>query len=183
MDLLYDLTAAIVGFMQSGPPFPAFFVYIAVAGIPVILLHELGHALAASQRLGADVEVSVGTTGQLANLRLGQITASINALSLPGRAAGIASFDDSRATARDVLWVAVAGPLASLAGAVATGMLLAAAPESGVAHDLLWTATLGGVLGFLNLVPFEFQERRSGPTVRSDGHLALDALRIARALR
>jgi hypothetical protein len=183
VDLLYGLAEAIASFMAFRPAMPAVFLYLALAGIPAILLHELGHAFAAARRLGGEVEVSVGNAGRLAELRLGQIKASINALSLPGRASGLATFDDSRATAHDVLWVAVAGPLASLLGALPTAMLLAAAPESGFAHDLLWAGLLVGIVGVLNLIPFEFQERRNGPRFRSDGRLALDALRVARALR
>ena len=183
MDLLYGLADTIVRFMESAPSAPAVWLYIAVATIPVVLLHELGHAVAARQRLGGEGEVSVGSAGRLAEVRLGQIRASINALSLPGRAAGFTSFDGSQATARDVLWVALAGPLASLLGAIATALLLAAAPDSGVAHHLLWAATLGGVFGVLNLVPIQLQERRHGPRLASDGRLALDALRVARALR
>jgi membrane-associated protease RseP (regulator of RpoE activity) len=183
VELLYGLADAIMAFMESGPPVPAVFVYIVITAIPVTPLHELGHAIAAHARLGADVEVSVGSAGRLAELRLGQITASINALDLPGRVSGTASFDASEASARDVLYVAIAGPLASFAGAVVTAILLAGAEASGVAHDLLWAALLGGVFGVLNLIPFEFQERRNGPRLRTDGRLALDALRTARALR
>ncbi len=35
----------------------------------------------------------------------------------------------------------------------------------------------------LNLIPFEYQERRDGPRLRTDGRLAPDAIRVARALR
>lgn len=78
MDLLYDLGEAMLTFMRSDPDFPVVFLYIALASIPVTLLHELGHALAARARLGAEVHVSVGSTGKLAELRLGQIAMSMN---------------------------------------------------------------------------------------------------------
>jgi hypothetical protein len=61
--------------------------------------------------------------------------------------------------------------------------MLSVASSAGVLHDALWAATLGGVFGVLNLVPLSLRERRDGPTVRTDGRLALDALRVARALR
>lgn len=183
MDLLYSLANLIVEFMESAPAWPLGLLYPFIAAIPAVLVHELGHAVVAQRRLGADVDISVGSAGKLAQLRLGQITASIHALSHPGRAAGSASFDGSAARAVDVVWIAVAGPLASLAGVLVTALLFAAAPETGLVHDLLWGALLAGVLGVLNLIPFAFQERRAGPSLRSDGRLALDALAVVRAVR
>lgn len=183
MDLLYDLAAAMLTFMRSDPNFPVVLLYVALAGIPVTLLHELGHAMAARAQLGAEVHVSVGSTDKLAELRLGQIAMSINALSHPGRAAGSASVDDARATAEDVLWIALAGPLASLGGLVLTWVLYSAAPATGIAHDFLWAAVGTGVFGVLNLIPLEFQDPRDGPRLRTDGRLAIDALRVSRELR
>ena len=96
----------------------------------------------------------------------------------------VAEFDATRATARDVLLIALAGPAASLAGAVTTGWALSAGSPSGVLRGLLWAATLGGVFAtVLNLIPFRFREGRDEPTLRTDGRVALDALRIARAVR
>jgi hypothetical protein len=118
VDLLYGIADAIYSFMESGPPMPAAFLYIAVGSVPVTLLPELGHAFAARRVLGSEVEVSVGNAGKIAQVRLGQIDATINVASHPGRAAGIATFEASRATAEQVLWIALAGPLASLAGVV-----------------------------------------------------------------
>jgi hypothetical protein len=183
MDLLYEIAEAIVRFNDSAPSFPIALVYIMVAGLPVILLHELGHAVAAVQLLDEEVDVSVGEVGKLAELRLGQIALSVNALAHPGKAAGAAEFDASRATARDVLLIALAGPAASLAGTVITVMALNAVSPGGVVHGLLWGATVVGVFGVLNLIPFRFRERRDGPAFTSDGLLALEALRVARALR
>jgi hypothetical protein len=96
---------------------------------------------------------------------------------------GVAEFDATDATARDVLLIALAGPAASLVGTMLTAWALSACSPSGVLHDLLWAATLGGAFAVLNLVPITFQEQRDGPPVRTDGRLALDALRVARALR
>ena len=182
MDLLYALAAAILGFMATGPPLVWSFVAIAIAGIPVILLHELGHAIAARRLLDGDVEVVVGTTGKLAELRLGRVLATINVLSHPAGPAGTVGFDDARATARDVLWIALAGPLASLLGFVATAMVLSAVPMQGVVHDLVWAAVVVNVFGVLNLIPIELRDG-GGSVSRSDGRLALDALRALWALR
>jgi hypothetical protein len=182
VDLLYSIAGAVVRFMDSSPAFPIVLLYIAIAGMAVTLLHELGHAAAARRLLGGDVQVSVGSVGKLAELQLGQIKVAVNALEHPNRASGAAEFDASRATARDVLLIALAGPAASLAGTVLTAWALSAASPSGVLHDLLWSATLGGVFGALNIIPLTIHEGRDGPAVRTDGRLALDALRVARAL-
>ncbi len=181
MELLYNLADAIVRFMDSGPGLVASLIFLMITAIPVTLLHELGHAIAARRLLDVNVQVSVGSAGKLAEMRLGQIALSINALSHPARVAGVAEFDGSRATARDVLLIALAGPAASLAGTMVTALALSAASTTGALHDLLWAATLAGVVGVLNLVPLRFQEKRRGPTLRTDGRLALDALRIGRA--
>lgn len=180
---MYDLAYGIARFMDARPGFLVGLLYLAVAALPVTLLHELGHAVVARRLLGGEVQVSIGSAGKLAELRLGQIALLVNALSHPGRAAGVANFDASRATARDVLLIALAGPVASAVGAVLSAWGLSACPPSGALHDVLWAATFAGIFGVLNLVPLTFQERRDGPSVRTDGRLALDALRVARALR
>jgi hypothetical protein len=182
VDLLYSIADAVYRFMDSGPPLVVGLLYIAIAGIAVTLLHELGHAVAARHLIGGEVQVSVGSVGKLAELQLGQIKVAVNALEHPSRASGVAEFDASRATARDVLLIAVAGPAASLVGTVLTAWALSVAPTSGVLHDLLWAATLGGVFGVLNIVPLTLQEGRDGPPLCTDGRLAVDAIRLARTL-
>jgi hypothetical protein len=68
-------------------------------------------------------------------------------------------------------------------GTILTAWALSATSNAGVVSNLLWAATFAGAFGVLNLVPLRFQERRDGPALRTDGRLALDALRVARALR
>ena len=82
-DALYGPAAAVVTFMDAGPGFPQMLLYIALAAIPVTLLHELGHALAARRLLGTPVSVAVGSVGPLAQLELGKISVSLNALGSP----------------------------------------------------------------------------------------------------
>jgi hypothetical protein len=182
-DALYGPAAAVVAFMDAGPGFPQMLLYIILAAIPVTLLHELGHALAARQLLGTPVSVAVGSVGPLAQLELGKISVSLNALGSPARVAGSATFDASRARAFDILLIALAGPAASAIGLVICLALLRSSPTTGALHDLLWTCTLGSVFAVLNLIPFTYRERRDGPRLQTDGRLALDAARVLSSLR
>jgi Zn-dependent protease len=182
MDLLYDAADALYRFIEASPGFPVSMLYIAPAAIPVVLVHEFGHARAARRLLDTEVGIESGPSARSHELRLGQIETTINAIGLPGQVGGAATFDDSRATARHVFWLAIARPLASVAGTIIAGALYSAAPASGVVHDFLWCTVAGGVFGVLNIIPLKFQERRTGPVLHTDGRLALDALRVARAL-
>ena len=182
-----DLRSIALGldhFMRSGPGLIPGLICLAIVAVPLTLLHEWGHAVAARRLLGGSVQISVGNAGRVAQLRLGQITATINALGSPARLAGYVEFEASRARARDVLLVALCGPLASLLGFVLVIPFYSAATPGTVGHALLWAAVLwsaGGVL--LNLIPFNFQERRGGPTRRTDGAMALDAAKVIWQLR
>jgi hypothetical protein len=183
VNALYWLARAAYDFMQSGPTSVATLPYLMAAAIPVTLVHELGHAIMARRRLDGDVAVSIGTAGRIAELRLAQVTISINALSDPTRPGGAAEFDAGEATARDVVAIALAGPLASLLGTIVCGRLLSSMP-AGAPHHIVWAMTLGGVFGFaLNLVPMTLEDRRGGRPLRSDGRLALDAWRVLRITR
>ena len=180
MDILYFLAGALYDFMNGMPEGWSFLWWGFIGAIPVVGLHELGHAVVAARRLGSNVEVTVGNAVKLAQVRMGPIQASFNAFARPGYVAGSASFDATRATARDVLWIALAGPLVSLGGLVVTAFLLSLAAPTGVVHDLLWSMTGAGVFAFvLNLLPLK-PEESDGTKVWTDGRLALDALRVMR---
>lgn len=182
-EALYGPAAAIDDFMNSPAASPWVLLYVVVAGVPVVLVHELGHALTARWLLDTPVSIVVGSFGEVAHLHLRRISVSLNAFSSPTAVAGWAQFDASRGQARDILWIALAGPAASAGGLVVSLAALAAAPNGGPLHDLLWATTLGSVFAILNLVPFAYQDRRNGPTHHSDGRVALDAARTLRALR
>lgn len=168
-------------FVRASPSLPATLVCLAVAGVPVTMLHELGHGIIARRLLGGEVRITIGTAGKIADVRLGQINMAVNALSHPGRRAGHASFAAPRASARDIAMIALAGPAASLLGCALTGWALSASQSTGIAHDLLWGATAAGAFCVLNIIPFEFQEHRRGRRLRSDGLVALRAARMARS--
>lgn len=182
--MLYELAERIVAFMDDSPSFPWFLTWTFVAGFPLILLHEFGHAVAAYLLLGAEVEISVGSSGKIMERRLGPFAVTIKTFRKPGGAAGLAQFDTSRATARDMLCIALAGPLASLAGLAVVLALYSAGGHTGVVHDLLWAA-VGFSIGvtLLNLIPFKAAADGSSPGLESDGRQALDALRVMWALR
>lgn len=182
MDLLYAIAQAIVTFMDGGPGIFTVAPLLLVVGLGTTLLHELGHAAAAEARLGEDVVVTVGGVGRIAELQLGRASVTVNAFGRLGGPAGVAEVDAARATARDVLAIALAGPAVSLVAALLSAWMLTATTD-GLLHDVLWTATVLNVGGVLNLVPLRLQERRGGPMLRTDGRLALDALRVVRATR
>ena len=181
--MLHELAGAIDRFMRSSPGMPVLLAYIAAAGVPVTLLHELGHALVGVRRLGVPVYVSVGSAGRLLSVRLGRLTLTVNPFAHPARPGGFAELDAGRASARDLMLFALAGPAASLLGFALAAWALSAAPDTGLLHNFLWAATCCGLFGVLNVVPFVLQERRGGRSLRSDGRLALDAARAGRSLR
>jgi len=183
VDVLYTIAAALFDFISSGPGLLACALYLLVADWPVILLHELGHAMVAVRRLGGDVEVTVGNAVKLAQLRLGQVNASLHALQSPLGTAGSVTFDASRARAEDVLRVALAGPAVSALNFVGLVGAYSIAPDDGVLHDLLWAGTLASLYGVLNVIPFRLQELGQSSPQPSDGWLARDALRVMRELR
>jgi hypothetical protein len=95
----------------------------------------------------------------------------------------MARFDATRGRGLDVFWTAIAGPAASFGGLLLALELYSAAPIAGVIHDLLWAMVGLSVVCALNILPFRFQERRGATLYQSDGRLALDALKVARAYR
>jgi hypothetical protein len=168
--------------MNAGPGLIPMMVYTAIVSIPLILVHELGHAVAARARLGTSVDVVVGTVGKAAQLHVRDINIRINALAAPVGRVGTASFDASRVTARDMIWIALAGPAASAVGGAICALGYASVGE-GVAHDVLWAATGFSVLAVvLNLMPFGYRDRVDAQEVATDGHVMLEALRIERGL-
>src|SRR2546425_184321 len=167
----------------SIPSTPALFLYLAAAAVPGILLHELGHALVASRRLGDPLHISVGGTGTLLSIRIRRLRLDVSALSHAAQPPSSTSVDAVRASARDVMLVALAGPAASLLCSALAACALSLAPGTGLGHDFLWATTAMGLLGVLTVVPLVFQERPGGPRLRTDGRLALDAARAVRPLR
>jgi hypothetical protein len=162
---------------------PALLLYLAAAAVPLAMLHELGHALVAWRRLAVPIQASVGGTGTFLSIRVGRLTLTVNALTHPDETPDPASVAAARASARDLVLVALGGPVSSLLGSVIAVCALALAPKSGGVHDVLWALTVMGLLGALSIVPLVFQERPGGPRLRTDGRLALEAAHVGRRLR
>jgi hypothetical protein len=144
--------------------FPALFpslILLAAASYPSVLIHECGHALAASFRVGS------------AAIR-------INLLPDPGGAQGLCVYDASRATRTDTVIIALAGPAASALAAVVAIGLYRTAGSTGLWHDFCRGLVITNVSGaLLNLLPFHLTDGRKGQRriLRSDGLVALHAIR------
>ena len=167
---------------SSVPEMPALLLYLAAAAVPAILLHQLGHALVSFRRLGGPVNLSPGVTSTLVSIRIRRLRLHVSALSHAAEPASPASLAAVRASARDVMLVAVAGPAASLVCSALAACALSLTPGTGPAHDFLWASAATGLLGVLTVVPLVFQERPGGPRLRTDGRLVLDAVRAVRQL-
>ena len=168
---------------SSIPGMPALLVYLVAAAVAVILLHKLGHALAASWRLRDPVHISLEGTGTLLSIRIRRLRLDVNALSHAAERPSSSSVAAVRASARDVVLVALAGPAASLLSSVIAACALSLAPGGGAVHGLLWAVTVMGLVGALPILPLVLQERPGGPRLRTDGRLALEAARVVGGLR
>src|ERR1700736_3946505 len=125
----------------------ALLVYLLAAAVEVILLHKLGHALAASWRLGDPVHISLDGTGTLLSIRIRRLRLDVNALSHAAERPSRSSVAALRASARDVVLVALAGTAASLLSSLVAACALTLAPGRGAVHGLLWAVTVMGLLG------------------------------------
>jgi hypothetical protein len=173
---LTGIATTIQDFMKAGPGPLWTLVCLVLVFIPVALLHELGHAAMARARLGSEVHVRIGGVGRIGTFRLGRLIVTLNAFEVPWRLAGLAMFDARQATARDILWIALAGPAASLVGLVILVIGYRHAPASGAIHALLWAAVAESVFAVAPLIPLRLRERRGGPAINTDGMIALSAL-------
>jgi hypothetical protein len=157
--------------MDSGPGLWSWAFALVVVAMPVTVLHELGHALAARWRLHGPVRVAIGAPALRVRFSALGIDFAVAPIASPIGQAGSCSYD-GWPTAADTLVVALAGPAATAIGFVVA--LLALPPTKGAVHDLVWMAAMmQGVALVLCLVPFTL----TPPGLPNDGKLALDALR------
>ena len=150
---------------RSSPADLVLLALLSVVGLPAtILVHELGHALAARARGLRVRKLVVGDTADVV------VTAPGFRLQL-GRFRGhgdVGGYVEHEAAGPgDVLIVAAAGPLASFLGALATAALAAELWSHGMVSAVLWLyALLGAVSAVENLVP---SGRPGEPDSLSDG--------------
>jgi hypothetical protein len=112
----------------------------------VVLIHEAGHALAAWTLRQRVAELTVGDDQSVLTVRVGEFRLRLGAITGQGDVAGYVAYDGLGAGAAKTFVIALAGPLASLAGAVGTGALAAWFwPHAGLSL-ILGLATLGGLI-------------------------------------
>jgi hypothetical protein len=182
MAVLSAVSEAVRHFIDLRPATPALFGYLVATAVPIALLHEVGHTLLAAARTGTRGRISIGATRHLVRAQLRRLTLTASLLTPPDSSGESASFDEARASARELILIALGGPIASLAGFGMAACGLALSARHGVLHDSLWAATVAGFIATLSAVPLESGERRSRPPIRTDGRVVLDAARAARSL-
>jgi Zn-dependent protease len=131
----------------------------------VVLIHEAGHALVAFALRRQVAELTVGDDAPVLTVRVGGFRLRLGAITGRGDAAGFVLYDGAAASPRDTLAIAIAGPLASLAGAVVTGVAAAWAWPSAGLSLFLGLATLGG----LTCCVANLRVSGDGPASWSDG--------------
>lgn len=182
MSALNGLGGAIRHFIDSGPAAPALFGYLAALALPAALLHELGHALLAARSAGDPVRIWLGGTRHVLRVRLRRLRLTVSLLTQQPSSAGASSFDAACTSARELILIALGGPVASLAGLAVAACGLASTSGHGVLHNLLWAATVTGFFAALGAVPLEIRARTGGARLRTDGRVVLDAVRAQRSL-
>ena len=139
---------------------------------PLVLVHELGHALVGLTRTRGVVHVVIGAPPGVLRARIGRLALE---LSLRG-GRGVAGYARTYALgipAFDRFLIAIAGPLASALAAAVCWALVPYA-HGAVRHLLLSAAAVASFHAVLNLLPCDFVGRT---TVALDGKRALEALR------
>jgi len=173
----------IVDFLDDMPPLPELFLLGMLIGPPLVLIHELGHALAALWRTDGPVFVRIGARHRRWALRTGRFRMEAGPSEM-AFAGGFCAYDPRSASPLSLAVIAMSGPLASLAGAAATAFLWT--KTHGLARDAMNAATIeGAIAAIVNALPLTFTGRRDGVehAVRLDGLIALDAMRRPRAPR
>jgi hypothetical protein len=151
-----------VGFLYEWSIWKLLF-FATLWGLPLTLLHELGHGLAALWLTRGPVLVRVGA-GPALPMRLGRMVLVVSLLG-PGHCA----YDPAtlRGRPRSEALIGAAGPIASLVGAAALALL--AAGTSGELQGILASGALCSALAFaLTAIPMRYGSGLR-PVGESDG--------------
>ena len=175
-DWVYDWLIAFDRFMSKGS-LSGSLVGLALALLTpalLILVHELGHALAVKARRLPLHELRVGDQSDVI-LTVGGFRLELGRLLGRGDVGGYVRYDGRRSTPRDALVIALAGPAANLGGALLTGWLaLRFAHATPSIPFSLTLMTIGGVwMALANLRP-----SGEGPLTWSDGAWVRAAWRV-----
>lgn len=147
-----------------------------------VLLHELGHAVAATLLAGEDVELRVGNAGPAARRRIAGVEIEARAVAAPWRIDGLTTFNPDRCPPGAIVAIALAGPLCSAVACLVAGKLVLALETGSFLYTVLGQAVIMNGIGvILCLVPMTVSERRDGPSFETDGLVALRALRLVLA--
>jgi hypothetical protein len=154
---------------------------VLLAGPLVLLVHELGHAVAALAVTHGPVIVQTGRRS-FATLRLGRLTLALG----PGGLQAGACWHLAPDTQRKEAVIAAAGPLASLAvAAIAAFACLTLDPSRTAGLALAAIAILGMLDAIGNLIPLLHPARRTvtGAPQESDGRIVARCLGLGFAAR
>ena len=124
---VYELLEAFVALMDRMTVVDGLVLLVAGATVVplVVLIHEAGHAIAALALRRRVTELTVGDDDPVLTMHVGRFRLQLGAIKGRGDVAGFVRYDGFGADARSTFMIALAGPLASLAGAVLTGALAA----------------------------------------------------------
>jgi hypothetical protein len=139
---------------QQSPLDMTFWCAVGILALPFLaLVHELGHAVAVRVRGLPLKAIVVGDAADL-TVRGGTATLQLGRVLGDGRLRGHVLYESTRASASDMIVVALAGPLANLVAAPAFAAVALADATGGMLDADLWLLTLASVLlGVGNLIP------------------------------
>lgn len=147
-DRVYELAEAFAAFMDR-MTLVDLLVLMAAGTILVplvVLIHEAGHAIAALALRRDVAEMTVGDDDPVLTMRVGRVRLRLGAITGRGDAAGVVRYDATGTDARSTFVIALAGPMASLAGAVLTAAFAAWSwPHVGFSLFLA-LASVGGLI-------------------------------------
>jgi hypothetical protein len=167
----------LVHFMDGLPSLPVLLVIAVLVEPALMLLHELGHAVAAASRLPGPVLVRVGGERPLLSGSLGRVRLLLHPIVLPWRFDGRCVYDARSQTRADAVVIALAGPAASFASGLLAWMALHSLGTASPLHALFEVATFLALgTGLICLVPLTLHDAK-GTRLRTDGAIVVAAMR------